>query len=196
MSRTTTLVLVALGAALAGFAFSSAAEQLRDGSGKEPASVAAGPQRAQLGWRETLGSGRERLVFAVESLEVVPGGWRARISLENDTSIAYGVGDPRATIDRSFGLMLFSSGDVAELERLNASGELPTLRRADRYAPELPAVLEPRSSWEGVISAPGALVAGSWARVVFGALVAVGKTPDGLPERVVWITDHAYRLRP
>jgi hypothetical protein len=196
VSRTTTLVLVALGAALAGVVFSSAAERLQGGHEQEPASAAAGPQRAELGWRETLGSGSERLVFAVESLEVVPGGWRARISLENDTSVAYGVGDPRATVDRSFGLMLFSSGEAAELERLNARGELPALRRADRYEPELPAVLEPRSSWEGVISATGALVAGSWVRVVFGALVAVGRTPEGLPERVVWITDHAYRLRP
>jgi hypothetical protein len=196
VSRTTTLVLVALGAALAGFAFSSAAERLRNDSGQEPASAAAGPQRADLHWRETLGTGRERLVFVVESLEVVSGGWRVRVSLENDTSVAYGLGDPRATIDRSFGLMLFSSGDIAELERLNASGELPALRRAVRYEPELPAILEPRSSWTGVISAPGALVAGSWVRVVLGALVAVGKTPEGLPERVIWITDHAYRLRP
>jgi hypothetical protein len=187
VSRTTTLVLVALGAALAGFAFSSAAERLRNDSGQAPASAAAGPQRADLHWRETLGPGRERLVFVVESLEVVS---------ENDTSVAYGLGDPRATIDRSFGLMLFSSGDIAELERLNASGELPALRRAVRYEPELPAILEPRSSWTGVISAPGALVAGSWVRVVLGALVAVGKTPEGLPERVIWITDHAYRLRP
>jgi hypothetical protein len=32
-------------------------------------------------------------------------------------------------------------------------------------------------------------------RVVFGTLVAVGRPPDELGERVLWITDHAHRLR-
>jgi hypothetical protein len=44
------------------------------------------------------------------------------------------------------------------------------------------------------MSAQGALVAGSWARVVFGTLVAVGKPPEELDEKVIWITDHAYEL--
>ena len=46
------------------------------------------------------------------------------------------------------------------------------------------------------MSANGALVADSWVRVVFGTLIAAGKPPEGLEEVVVWITDHAYRLRP
>ena len=58
-----------------------------------------------------------------------------------------------------------------------------------------PAILEPGASWEGTMSAEGALVAGSWVRVVFGTLVAAGNPPEELPERIVWITDHAYRLR-
>ena len=45
------------------------------------------------------------------------------------------------------------------------------------------------------MSASGALVADSWVRVVFGTLIAVGKPPDELDDVVVWITDHAYRLR-
>jgi hypothetical protein len=195
VSRTTIVVLVALGAALAGFAFSSAAERLRGEEDEEVASAAAGPQRVDLGWRETYAVGPERLVFGVERFEVVPGGWRARISLENETSTAFAVGDPRATLDRAFGVRLFATGDQAELERLNASGRLPTLRAAESYEPALPKILEPRTSWEGTIAAQGALVAGSWVRLVFGTLVAVGKPPAGVPERVVWITDHAYPLR-
>ena len=50
-------------------------------------------------------------------------------------------------------------------------------------------------AWHGVISAPGSLVAGSWVRVVFGTLIAIGSTGDVLEDSVVWITDHAYRLR-
>ena len=69
------------------------------------------------------------------------------------------------------------------------------MRAATRYAPELPRILEPKASWEGTIAAPGPLVADSWARVVFGTMVAVGKPPQGLEEVFVWITDSAYRLR-
>ena len=195
MSRTTIIVLVALGAAVAGFAFSSAASRLRDADAAPDASVAAGPQSKALGWRETFGPPGERLVFTVDWLEVTRRGWRARIGIENDSSVAYEVNDPRVTLDRAFGLMLFSTCEPDELERLNESGELPEPRAATGFAPLLPALLEPGGSWEGTMSASGALVATSCARVVFGTLVAAGKPPDELPERVVWITDHAYRLR-
>ena len=195
MSRTTIIVLVALGAAVAGFAFSSAAGRLRGADAAPDASVAAGPQSADLGWRETFGTGGEQLVFLVEWLEVTRGGWRTRIGIENSSSVPYELNDPRVTLDRSFGLMLFSSGEQNVLDDLNANGELPEPRPATAFAPSLPALLEPGASWEGTMSASGALVAGSWARVVFGTLVAAGKPPDELPERIVWITDHAYRLR-
>jgi hypothetical protein len=196
MSRTAIIVLVALGAALAGFAFSSTADRLRNGDSDVETSVAAGPQTAELGWQETYGEPGERIVFTVDGLEVTERGWRVKLGLRNATSIAYSVGDPRATLDRAFGLMLFSTGTLEELERLNAERRLPAVRAAASYEPQLPAILEPGSSWEGTIAAPGALVAGSWARVVFGALTAVGPPPEGLDERVVWITDHAYRLKP
>jgi len=195
VSRTTIIILIALGAALAGFAFSSAAQRLRDEEPPADTSIAAPPQSADLGWRETLGSQDERLVFSVESLEVVRGGWRARLSIENDSSVPYEVGDPSATLNRSFGLMLFSTGDLDELEERNASGTLPAVRAAARYQPALPPILEPGDSWEGTISARGALVADSWVRVVFGTLVAAGKPPDELEEVIPWITDHAYPLR-
>ena len=194
MSRTSVVVLVALGAALAGFAISSTANRLRDEGASPPASRAARPQSAQLDWRETYGPRGQRIVFEVESFEVVPGGWRARLGLRNNTSVAYEVGDPRATLDRAFGLMLFPSGTADDLEQRNASGTLPAIRSATIYQPSLPGILEPGASWEGTIGASGALAAGTWVRVVFGALVAVAKPPEGLAERVVWITDHAHRL--
>ena len=177
MSRGTIVVLVAIGAALAGFAFSSTAQRLRSDDPAAETSRAASPQAAELGWRETYGPPGEQLVFSVDSLAVVENGWRVRLGVENGTSIPYELGDPKATLDRSFGLMLFKSGDAAELERLIAEGTLPAVRPATTYDPELPQILEPGDAWEGTISAPGALVAGSWARVVFGTLVAVGKPP-------------------
>jgi hypothetical protein len=188
-------VLVALGAAVAGFAFSTAAKRLQDDDSAAEASVAASPQTATLGWRETLGSPGEQLVFSVRSLKVVPGGWRVRLALENRSSVAFALGDPRATLNRSFGLMLFSTGKIEEWSDKNASGTLPAVRPAATYEPSLPAILEPDASWKGTISAPGALAAGSWVRIVFGALVSVGNPPEELGESIVWITDRAYRLR-
>lgn len=195
VSRTTLILFIALGAAVASFALSSVVRAVRENQPDENTSIAAGPQAAELGWRETYGGAGEQLVFSVESLNVMQDGWQARLSVQNDTSISYELGDPRATLDRSFGLMLFSSGDAKELEERNASNTLPAVRAASRYHPVLPKILEPGASWEGTISARGALVAGSWVRVVFGSLISVGKPPEGLGENVVWITDQTYRLR-
>jgi len=195
MRRTTMLAFVVLGAALAALAFSSTAGRLADDPAPALPSVAAGPQSVQLDWRETYGSGGERIVFEVESLEVHENGWQARIAVTNDTSVPYALGDPRATLDRAFGLKLFATGDDSELERRNRNGTLPITRPASRYEPSLPKLLTPQATWRGTISAPGRLVARSWVRVVFGTLVVVGSPPDGLDESLVWVTDHAYQLQ-
>jgi hypothetical protein len=194
MSRTTIVALIAIGAALAGFAFSSTAQRLRQEEPPPSTSVAASPQVATLDWTERHPPAGEQLVFSVDSLAVTEDGWRVRLAVENATSIPYEIGDPKATLSRSWGLMLFASGDRRELERRNARGALPAVRPAASYEPDLPLVLEPGASWEGEMSASGALVAASWVRVVFGALVAVTEPPEGLDEQVVWITDHAHRL--
>jgi hypothetical protein len=188
MRRSTVFALVALGAVGAGFAFSSAAVRFGDEESAPESSEAARPQVKQLGWRDSFGPPRAGFEFRVEWFEVLADGWRSRVSIENQSSVAFDVRD-------SFGLMLFSSGDQKELERRNENGTLPAPRPAVDYDPSLPDVLEPHSTWTGTISAPGSLVAGSWVRVVFGTLFAIGRTPDDLPERIGWITDDAYHLR-
>jgi hypothetical protein len=196
VSRSTALVFVVLGAAFAGFAFSSASGRFESDPPTVTPSIAATPQTAQLYWRETYGEPGDQLVFGVQRLEVLANGWRAWLVLTNETSVSYEVGDPRATLDRAFGLMLFRTGDAEELERRNSNGTLPAIRAATRYDPSLPIILEPGDSWRGTIWAPGSLVAGSWARVVFGTLLVVGENESRNDESVVWITDHAYRLQP
>jgi hypothetical protein len=193
VSRTTLIVLIALGATFAGFVLASNAQRLNEDETEIATSVAAGPQAAELGWRETYGSGGEQLIFTVERLEVTQTGWKARIGIENDSSVGWELA-PGATPDGAFGLQLFETGDAEELEERNRAGTLPAVRAATDYVPELPPVLDPGASWEGEISARGPLVAGSWARVVFGTLVAVGKPPDELQEMLIWITDHSYEL--
>jgi len=193
VSRTTLIVLIALGATFAGFVLASNAQRLSGDDAEVATSVAAGPQTADLDWRETFGSTGEQLVFTVARLDVTESGWNARIGIENDSSVGWELA-PGATPDGSFGLQLFETGDKQELEDRNRNGTLPAVRAATGYSPELPRILEPGASWEGEISARGALVAGSWARVVFGTLVAVGKPPEGLDEMLIWITDNAHQL--
>jgi hypothetical protein len=194
VNRATITVLLALGATLAGLVLATNASHLRGDDKDVQPSVAAGPQKATLDWRETYGSSGEQVVFSVVSLEVTDNGWNAEIGIGNDSSIGWELA-PGAIPDGTFGLRLFETGKQSELDDRNRGATLPAVRAATAYDPELPRILEPGASWKGEISAHGALVAGSWARVVFGTLIAVGKPPPGLEEVVVWITDHAHQLR-
>ena len=193
VSRTAVIVLVAIGATLAGLAIATKAG-LRSGNSTTDVSARAGPQEKTLSWRETYGAPGEQLVFTVDSIAVTETGWRVRIGIENQTQVAWELA-PDAVPDGSFGLALFETGAPSELEQRNRAGTLPAVRAATSYDPALEKILEPKASWEGDISARGALVAGSWVRVVFGTLIAVGKPPPKLGDTVVWITDHAYELR-
>jgi len=195
LSRSSLIVLLALGATFAGFVLASNAQRLRGDDPEVAPSVAAGPQEAALDWTEQYGPSGDEVVFSVEMLEVTETGWKARIGIENHTEIGWELA-PGATPDASFGLQLFETGDSQELDERNRRGTLPAVRAATDYQPELPRILEPGASWKGTMSARGSLVADSWVRVVFGTLIAVGKPPEGLSETVVWITDHAYHLQP
>lgn len=183
MRRLLPLLLLALIAAGCGTA------PVEDGVPLE--ATKAPPRSAKLHWREAYGLKAERLVFAVERLEVRSDGWEAEVSVANDTKSAFEVSPPA---ERTFGLMVFGTGDQAELDRLNASGELPALRPALEFDPPLPRALVPGETWSGTISAPGALPDGRWVRVVFGVFTVSGEPPAGMQPRVSWITDAAYEL--
>ena len=167
------------------------------GGGGEPAlplAEPAAPEIAPLDWVETYGPAGNQLVFRVERLEVRDEGWAATVSVTNRTGIPFGVGGPERPLDRAFGVMVFSTGDLRELEQRNRAGELPPVREASTFEPPLPGVLAPGATWRGEISARGSLPARAWVRLSFGAFVAVGKPPQGVEPKVVWITDHAYPL--
>ena len=159
-------------------------------------STKAPPQRHQLAWREQYPGTRPALVFGVRALTVTSTGWKAEISVENTSPVTWEVGGARSTLDRAFGLLLFPTGDLEELERRNRAGTLPVVRSATMFEPPLPSSLEPGTSWRGVISAPGPLAGGLWARVSFGPFASVGDPPAGAAPQIVWFTDHAVRLRP
>ena len=153
----------------------------------------AEPQRVELGWRETYGAGERVLRFEVERFAVVDGGWTADVAIENATGIPFELGSRPFAL--SFGLMLFEDGRAETLDEANRAGALPPPRRAETIEPPPPARLPPGTRWAATLSGRGALPAGSFVRVVFGTLVAVGEPPGELLPTVVWITDRSTRLR-
>ena len=162
-----------------------------------PPSIAAAapPQEAMLDWVERTSAAPPRLVFEVKRIEVTRDGWRARVAIANETDVSWAIGDLRAPSSVPFGVMLFASGGLAELERRNRDRTLPGIRNARTVSPAPPAELAPGARWEGTISAPGALAAEGWLRVTFGPLIARGKPPEGIPRQLAWISDNAHQLR-
>ena len=156
----------------------------------------ASPQEAAVEWVERTPAQGPALVFHVHRLAVTETGWRAELEIRNETSVAWELGTDPIAVARSFGIMLFATGELAEVEKRGADGDLPGLRSARRFDPRLPDRLDPRERWRGTVAADGALAADRYLRVVFGPLVARSDPPDDLPEQFVWITDHAYELRP
>lgn len=157
--------------------------------------AAALPQEVTLDWVERTSATPPRLVFEVERIEVTVDGWQAVVAIANETEVSWTIGDPRAPSNVPFGVMLFATGDLDELERRNRDGTLPGVRNARTVSPAPPAELMPGARWEGTVSAPGALAAESWVRVTFGPLTARGELPEDLPQQLLWISDNAHRLR-
>ncbi len=159
-----------------------------------PPAEPAAPEVAQLDWVETYGPPGSRLVFRVERLEVRNEGWTAAVSITNRTGVAFVLGGAEHPLAQAFGVMVFSTGDLRELEQRNRAGELPPVREASSFSPPLPGALAHGATWRSEISARGSLPARAWVRVSFGPLVAVGEPPTGVEPTIVWITDHAYPL--
>jgi hypothetical protein len=168
------------------------------GSSERPPtnSEAATPQQAELGWEERSPPTGPALVFRAHRFEETRDGWQADVEIENRTAIPWELGANPVAVEQSFGVMLFATGELDEVERRGRDDSLPGLRAAQTFEPELPVQLGPGRRWRGTVSASGRLAAGRYMRVVFGPLVALGDPPEGLPSEFSWITDHAYRLRP
>src|SRR6188472_480516 len=125
----------------------------------------APPQEAELHWVERYPGKGPAVVFRAEHFEVTTSGWRAEIGLENQTSTTWRLVETPTT---GFGVMLFPTNEVAEVESRSSGGDLPGLRAAQTVGPPLPPSLAPGASWHGTIAAPGPLAVGLYARIVFG----------------------------
>ena len=132
-------VIIVLAVALGGLALAGC----RPETAALAPSTPAGPQRAELGWGEREPSQGPGLVFRVHRFAVTNEGWEAEIEIENRTSIEWEVSSDRLTAARSFGVMLFATGDLDELENRNRNADLPGLRLAQTFDPILPFRIEP-----------------------------------------------------
>jgi hypothetical protein len=181
------LALATIGLALALTGCTTEAEPI-------PAAIPAGPQFAEVGWDEPFPAKAPRLVFRVASFAVTEDGWKAAVEIANETNITWRIGAEGSSAGQQFGVMLFATDSLDEVEERNRDASLPAIRRATAYEPPPPATLAPSTTWSGTISARGALASGRFVRVTFGLLTAVGTPPEGVPEQVLWITDSAYEL--
>jgi len=157
-----------------------------------PQARAAEPQQVELGWLESYPSTGARIRFAVDGLTVGAEGWSVEIRVTNATSSPFELGINRAQL--SFGLILFTTGKLEELEQGNRDGRLPPVRLAATMKPPPPDVLAPGATWDATLEGPGSLADGSFVRVAFGPLRAVGEPPEGMQSVLFWITDRSHRL--
>lgn len=156
---------------------------------------AAPPQRADLGWVERYPEDGPAFVFETKTFEVTPSGWRAVVRIENGTSVPWTIAGVASSALGSFGVMLFTTDDVSEVEERSRDDSLPGLRQAQSFTPPLPVRLAPGASWSGTVAAPGTLAAGLFVRLVFGPFVTADDPPDGMQQQFSWITDGSYHLK-
>ena len=152
----------------------------------------AEPQRVELGWLERYPDSGPGLRFTVGALQVTGEGWSVEIAVTNKTGVPFEVGQYPAEL--AFGLMLFTTDDVAELDQDARDGRLPTIRRAATIDPEPPVTLAPNATWRATLSAPGSLADGTWVRVSFGPFRAQSDPPNEMEPVIVWITDRSHLL--
>ena len=128
--------------------------------------------------------------FAVDDLTVRPEGWSVGIAVTNATHSTFELG----VNTLAFGLMLFATGALEEVEKANRERRMPSPRLATTMKPEPPDLLVPGATWRATLSGHGSLADESWVRVAFGPFRAVGDPPPGMRPVLYWITDHAYQL--
>ena len=195
MSRSSLIVLLALGATFAGLrARHERAAAARRRSDVAP-SVAAGPQTATSAGPSRTAR-REQVVFTVDRLEVTETGWkRARRRSTTDRRSA---GSSHRVRRRKARSASSSSRPATPRSSTSATGAAPcrpsvprrTTRRSSRGSSSPERRGKGRCPREGH-SSPGAMRASCSARSSPSEIL-----PRVSSEMVVWITDHAYQLRP
>jgi hypothetical protein len=154
----------------------------------------AKPRTIELGWVERWGARGRGFVFRVDRIVVTRSGWRADVSVTNDSPADYRIQRPHFPGESIFGLVVLETADDRELRRLIARlGYLPPFLEHDWITPATPRTLRARTTWRGSMGARTVLREGSFARVVFGRFARYTRS-EGLPRSFWWVTEHAVRL--
>ena len=118
--------------------------------------------------------------------------WRVDAALANRTGVALQVVRPHHLHAVEFGLDVFDTNTLGEVETRAARKALHTGALPERVVPPIAGVLQPGDRWAGSFSAPGRLPRGKYVRVVFGRFVVPGgKVPSGIAARFFCTTDDA-----
>ena len=104
---------------------------------------AAPPQEAELTWSEQFPETGAGFSFRIRRFAVTADGWEADVEVENRTDIPWRLPGAEDAVPTSFGVMLFRTDDVEEVEQRSANGDLPGLAGSSTYTPSLPTRLAP-----------------------------------------------------
>lgn len=154
----------------------------------------ATPRTIELGWVERSGPRGRGFVFRVERIVVTRTGWRADISVTNDSPGDYRIQRPHRPGESLFGLVVLESAGKRELRELTAGyRSLPPFLEPDWITPPTPRTLRARTTWRGSMGAATVLRRGSVVRVLFGRFARYTRS-EGLPRYLSWVTDRAVRV--
>ena len=146
----------------------------------------AKPRTYELGWVERYESAH--FTFRVDQLVVAREGWRAQVSVKNNSKNAFRLAE------RSAGLVLLDTRRRSEIRRLTGGFQHPPpALKPERISPEPPPVLGPGAFWNATISGGEVLRDGSIVRVLFGPFSSIERFRTEA-EDVQWVTDHAVRI--
>ena len=159
-----------------------------------PTARAAEPQRAELDWRESYPAATgQRLVFDVDALDVTAEGWSADVAVTNRTPHRVRA-RRRSGPGFAFGLMLFATGDLEAARGGEPGGPAAGASAGDADRARPPDVLQPRAdvARDDVRAPARSPTAPTSASLRAASSATTAHRPRF--ERVVWITDRAYRL--
>jgi hypothetical protein len=175
-------------AAIAAAALASA------GCGSTDHVVWARPQTVRFHGSSDCGPKGRNIEIHVQRLVLHRDGWRVDASIVNRTGTAVQISRPHHANQVQFGVDVFETDSLAEVERRVAQRAMHDNALAERVVPPFGHVLEAGERWRGSFSGPGRFPAGRYVRIEFGRFIFPGTVPPGLDAHFYCVTDDAPRL--
>jgi hypothetical protein len=130
----------------------------------------------------------------VQRLVLRRAGWRVYASIANHTGAAVQVSRPHHQNQVQFGVGVFETNRLEEVERRVEAGAVHNNALAERVDPPLPHALQAGERWRGSFSGRGRFPRGRYVRIEFGRFTFPGTVPRGHVARFFCVTGDAPRL--